>query len=87
MKNTCDAFGGFEAQFEQAVAHGACMRHAEIRAVNCHAFGVTQEAGNEAGGQAENLRLKRRTLKSDLPVHRYDISNLLYMNNCSGLFR
>ena len=81
VENTGDAFGCFQPQFEQAVTHCARVRHAEIGAVNFHAFCVSNEACDEPGGQRQHFGFNAFVVKSQRPLHIIIIANMLFTTN------
>ena len=78
VENTRNAFGRFQPQFKQPVAHCSRVRHAEIGAVNFHAFGVTHEPREKAIRHRENLGFDAIAMKGDCPLHLLIIANTLF---------
>ena len=78
VKNSRDALGCFQPQFEQAVAHRSRVRHTEVGAVNFHALGVSNETREKAIGHRENLGFDVIVVKSDRPLHFLIIANVLF---------
>lgn len=73
-----DAFLRLEPELEQPVTHRPCVRHAQVRPVNFHAFRITQEPGDKTGRKAKYLLLKGGTVKGDMPGHAMTIAYPLY---------
>ena len=78
VENSCNAFGCFQPQFKQAVAHCSRVRHAEIRAVNFHALGVADETRKKAIGHRKNLGFDAIVVKGNCPLHSQIIANMLF---------
>jgi hypothetical protein len=65
-------FLGFQAQLEQALAQGACVRHPQIWPEDQHAFREVNITSLQASRKTQNRFLKLLAAVNDFPFH-YDI--------------